>query len=184
MVARVKANQKCRENYFDRGITVCERWLTYENFTADMGADFLPELTLDRIDNDGNYEPGNCRWTTFKVQGNNKTTNIYHTLHGKTLTTQEWAEFAGVKYTCLRRRLYQQRWPLERALLTPVYDRSVPRTEFLTWLRTATPEGSTSQLVAVTATIYDAQGNNVIWALSVPALLAGESITKLITEAQ
>jgi len=72
MLARCR-NTK-RTNYGGRGITVCERWQTFEHFLADMG-ERPPEMTLDRIDNDGNYELSNCRWSTNKEQSANRRRN-------------------------------------------------------------------------------------------------------------
>ena len=67
-------NPNCRSyhNYGGRGIKVCERWQDFRNFLADMGLKPSADLTSERIDNDGSYEPGNCCWTTHREQRNNQ----------------------------------------------------------------------------------------------------------------
>ncbi len=92
--------------YGGRGITVCERWHKFDNFLVDMGP--RPEgLTLDRIDNNGNYEPGNCRWATKKQQARNMRPNIVLTVNGETKLLVEWAEQKGICFNTMRERIYR-----------------------------------------------------------------------------
>lgn len=100
--------------YGGRGVGVCERWLTFRNFLADMGSR-PPDSTLDRIDNNGNYEPGNCRWASQPEQHRNTSKVKKLTYDGATRTMIEWAEQLGLSYTVLRARL-RRGWPIERAL--------------------------------------------------------------------
>lgn len=107
-------------NYGGRGIAVCERWLNSpQAFLDDMGMKPTPKHEIDRIDNDGNYEPGNCRWATRKENDRNRRNNRLLTLNGETLTLAEWAEHSGVPDDTLRHRLGVG-WSVERAILTPV----------------------------------------------------------------
>ena len=104
----VSMRQRCRDpkcshfrNYGGRGIKVCERWESCKNFFEDMLPTWKPGLSLDRIDNNGDYEPGNCRWATAKEQGRNKRTN--HKVRGITVT--ELAEQCGVDRGTIYARL-------------------------------------------------------------------------------
>lgn len=86
--------------YGGRGVTVCERWSSFENFLSDMGV--RPRgMSLDRIDNDGPYSPENCRWATQKEQMQNTRKSV--TFEGKTI--QEWSEQLGIKYHTLTYRM-------------------------------------------------------------------------------
>lgn len=104
------------KNYGGRGITVCDRWLVFENFLADMGE--CPEgRSLDRINNDGNYEPSNCRWATRLEQSHNSSRPRLLTHNGITKNITEWADHLGISIATLLERL--ERWTLEDALTTP-----------------------------------------------------------------
>ena len=113
-------DEKCKnyKRYGARGIKVCERWLDFRSFFADMG--LRPSGTsLDRFPNKcGNYEPGNCRWATFKQQARNQKSNRLLTFGDLTLPLAEWAERAGIKSSTLRTRL-RDGWTVERAVTTP-----------------------------------------------------------------
>jgi len=93
------------KNYGGRGITVCSRWReSFENFLADMGE--RPEgMTLDRADNNGNYEPGNCRWATVTEQAHNRRNNRFLTANGETMTMAEWARRLGCNPAAILARL-------------------------------------------------------------------------------
>lgn len=93
------------EHYFERGIGVCERWATFENFLADMGE--APKgATLDRRDNDAGYEPGNCHWVGWTAQQNNRRTNRILVIRGERLTMRQAADKYGLNYNTLRSRIY------------------------------------------------------------------------------
>lgn len=103
-------------DYGGRGIIVCDRWRhSVENFYQDMGPRPVGG-TLDRKDNAGNYEPGNCRWATEEEQRNNKRNSHFLTVGDCTLTLSQWSKRTGVDRNTLRYRI-QHGWPVERALV-------------------------------------------------------------------
>lgn len=100
--------------YGGRGIRYCERWKVFANFLDDMGE--RPEgMTLDRVDPDGNYEPGNCRWLDDNQQKRNKRSVTFYEHDGKRLTLGQWAEETGIKYWTLRYRM-NNGWSFEDAI--------------------------------------------------------------------
>jgi hypothetical protein len=114
-------NHKNFDLYGGRGIAVCDRWLnSFSEFLEDMGPR-PPGRTLDRINNDGDYEPGNCRWATALEQAANKRRKKTERLvefNGVVLCIKHWAKKYRIHQTTLRNRL-NRGWEVERALTTP-----------------------------------------------------------------
>lgn len=132
MQDRVRGNPTgCKENYSDRGITICERWSGpdgFANFVKDMGP--KPSYkktpggraywTLDRINNDKGYSPENCRWASPEMQANNTRRNKIYTINGFTGTFHQcFNRFSVVKQSTAEMRFYVYNWSLEDSLITP-----------------------------------------------------------------
>ena len=115
---RTRCNNKTVINYAaygGRGIRVCVRWDTsFENFLADMG-ERPPNKTLDRIDNDGDYTPSNCRWATRSEQARNRRSTRMLTYDGRTQCLEAWADQLGINSVAIHTRL-KRGWPLADAL--------------------------------------------------------------------
>lgn len=110
---------KSFNRYGGRGITVCDRWRTFDAFLADMGEPPSDKHTIERIDNDGHYEPGNCSWVTLTQQARNRSNNHVISFNGETRTLIEWEEITGIPQSLIRARLGRLGWSAERALTTP-----------------------------------------------------------------
>ncbi|WP_303678263.1 hypothetical protein [Ralstonia mannitolilytica] len=118
-------NERCRNpkvkeypRYGGRGIGICARWSDFANFLADMG-ERPTGMTLDRIDVNGDYEPGNCRWATDLEQARNRGTNVLLTYGGREQCITAWADELGMGVTTLRARLARG-WDMEKIVQTPV----------------------------------------------------------------
>jgi len=100
------SNEQAYKNYGGRGISVCAEWQAFKPFMEwSLANGYTEALTLDRIDNDGNYEPSNCRWATIKEQANNRRTNTHIEVDGATHTIAEWSEKTGICASTIRNRL-------------------------------------------------------------------------------
>ena len=112
-------NNKCFNIYGGRGIKVCERWRSFENFIADMGPRPSLKHSLDRYPNgDGDYEPGNCRWATSIEQGSNKRNNHLIEIDGETKTVSAWARERGLHKDLIFGRLGRG-WTPRDAVMRP-----------------------------------------------------------------
>lgn len=103
------------DRYGGRGIRVCERWLKFENFLADMGE--APEgLTIERINNDGDYEPKNCRWASVSEQANNKSNTVRLTHRGFAMTLRDLSEQTGGNYHTLHHQIRRRGITVDEAI--------------------------------------------------------------------
>jgi hypothetical protein len=139
-------NQRCTnprsqryDRYGARGIRVCEAWArSFEAFLADMGRRPSDGHSLDRIDNDGNYEPGNCRWATKAEQNRNRSDNVILEHDGRRMTVAEWAREIGVNHRTLAGRI-ESGMPTSEAITRPVAKR--------VWTESAGPKRLSAETV-------------------------------------
>lgn len=118
-------SETCKDypNWGGRGICVCDEWKNdYANFRDwSLNNGYDPQLSLDRIDVDGNYEPGNCRWADWHTQAKNRTSSLNFEINGEVKNLADIAEEHGIKYGTLYKRIYLYKWPIEKAVNTPVH---------------------------------------------------------------
>ena len=122
-------NSKCYKNYGGRGIIVCDEWLSDFNIFLKWALEnkWKKGLTIDRINNDGNYEPSNCKWSTMHEQLLNRRNNHFIVYKGKRKTISEWSKILGIHKSTLSRRI--EMWnDIDKAFETPI-DKSKVRTK-------------------------------------------------------
>lgn len=117
-------NNEHYKDYGARGIKVCDKWLDKENgfmnfYNWAINNGYQEDLTIDRIDVNGNYEPDNCRWATKKEQANNRRNNHYITYNDETHTLKEWSKILKINYATLKTRIRKKYWNIEKIFTTP-----------------------------------------------------------------
>lgn len=121
MKSRCSVNSELYKAWFGRGIKVCDRWLnSYENFLFDMGRSPSKNHSIDRIDNNGDYEPSNCRWATRKEQSRNTSQNINITHNGVTKCVSDWANDLGNKKRGVLAYRLKAGWSFHDAITKPI----------------------------------------------------------------
>lgn len=121
-------NSHAYQRYGGRGIKLCPEWAKPDSFFEwALSHGYEDGLSIDRIDNDGDYCPENCRWTDCYTQSNNTRRNRYLTLDGKTKTLAMWCKEYGMPYKTVHSRIDKCGWDLKRALETPVDTRKASR---------------------------------------------------------
>jgi hypothetical protein len=114
-------NSHKAKDYFERGITICPEWHSFDVFQEwALANGYSDKLTIDRMDNNKGYGPENCHWTNNKDQANNRRSNVNLTFNGITQTIAQWAESLCMEYNTLHARLSYYGWSVEKALTTPV----------------------------------------------------------------
>jgi len=109
-------NSKRYEDWGGRGIKVCSKWKTFEGFWEDMKDSYLDDLSIERIDNDGDYCLENCRWATRKQQGSNKRNNRILKWNNMEKTLTDWASYIGMNKGTLSSRINKSKWSVEKSL--------------------------------------------------------------------
>lgn len=113
-------NNAAYQKYGGRGIIVAERWMiSFDNFLKDMGRAPSKDHSIERIKNDGNYEPSNCKWATRKEQNNNTRQNLLIRYRGQTKTCAQWCDQLGLNYDKVRQRIKLYNYTPERAFTKP-----------------------------------------------------------------
>jgi hypothetical protein len=109
-------SNKNYKRYGARGIRLCDEWQDFQGFKEDMFSSYQEGLSIERIDNDGDYSRENCRWATWKEQTNNTRRSRRITYQGNTKTLAQWAEAMKIKRSTLSQRYYVYKWEIEKCL--------------------------------------------------------------------